>query len=94
MLGSGCGDMCWCWCCWGSSWSPSVGSPCGTECVGGPRSRLITSKQRVAKRFVPREGWVRRDFVVSMSWSQEAASGFDGSVIRKTMGMRPAWKRK
>jgi hypothetical protein len=35
---------------------------------------MMTSRQRVAKRFVPSEGWVRRDFVVSMSWSQEAAT--------------------
>lgn len=95
MLGCSCGSMCscCCWCC-GLSWSPSVGIPCGIGCVGGPRSRLMTSRQRVAKRLVPSEGWVRRDFVVSMSWSQEAASGFEGSVIKKTMGMSPAWKRK
>jgi hypothetical protein len=40
------------------------------------------------------EGWERRAFVVSMSWSQVGASGLEGSVMRKTMGMRPAWNRK
>lgn len=54
----------------------------------------MTSEQRAAKRFVPKEGWARRALVVSMSWSQLGADGLEGSVMKNTMGIRPAWKRK
>ena len=41
-----------------------------------------------------RDGCERRVFVVSMSWSQPGAWVLVGSVIRKIIGIRPAWKRK
>lgn len=55
---------------------------------------LTTAKQRVARRLLDREGWERSCFVVWISWSQAGASVLVGSVMRKMIGMRPAWKRK
>ena len=54
----------------------------------------MTSEQRAAKRLLPNDGWVRRALVVSISSSQFCASGLEGSVMRKTIGIKPAWKRK
>lgn len=74
--------------CWLSGANPVI------KPDGEPRSRLMTSEQRAAKRLLPKDGWAKSALVVSMSWSQLGASGLEGSVMKKTMGIRPAWNRK
>lgn len=60
----------------------------------GAQSRFITSKQRPARLLLLNEGNMRSAFVDSISWNQLGASALVGSVIKRIIGIKPAWKRK
>lgn len=84
-----------------STWSGIIVNGCGCPSgspaeheEAGEHRRLTTSKQRLAKRLLSKDGCDRSAFVVSTSCNQDGKSGFVGSVMMNMIGITPAWKRK
>lgn len=57
------------------------------------QKRLMTSRQRPASRLVI-AAYERRSLVTRRSSSQDGAEGDVDVVIKKIIGMSPAWNRK